>query len=199
MKIRMIVLAGMAAGAAVLAVSGCSRTAEAVGEGQEYRGGRYAEPAKAEEPAARGGRWLGAASATGDQPGGALVAAGPAADRTARDAVQAGELGNLAGTLRHDGAEWYLDAEDGSYLLHLGNPVYLERTGIKLRQGAAASVRGFRDGKEVSVVSMELGGKTYVFRSEDGRPLWAGGGNSAGTSRGGGRGGGQARTSGNRA
>jgi hypothetical protein len=113
----------------------------------------------------------------------------PASDRTGRDVADAGTLRTLAGTLASDGTEWYLDAADGRYLLHLGNTSYVEQIGLVLEAGDTVQVKGLVDADEVSVVSLQMGGETYTFRSEDGRPLWAGGGRGAG--RGGGQGSGR--------
>ncbi len=101
-----------------------------------------------------------------------------------------GTLRTLSGTLASDDTEWYLDSADGRYLLHLGNSSYVEQTGLVLEAGETAVVEGIVDADEVSVVSLEIDGKTFAFRSEDGRPLWAGGGRGAGrgTGQGSGRG-----------
>jgi hypothetical protein len=104
----------------------------------------------------------------------------PASERTGRDVADAGTLRTLSGTLASDDTEWYLDSAEGRYLLHLGNSSYVEQTGLILEAGETAVVKGIVDADEVSVVSLEIDGTTFAFRSEDGRPLWAGGGRGAG-------------------
>jgi hypothetical protein len=209
MRIRRIVMVGLGAGAVALALAGCTDTARGEGNGQDggqgYRGARYAQTRENQVLPARGnGRGQQAQSAdesAGEPTRGALRGAGdagrggvraaeePASDRTGRDVADAGTLRTLSGTLANDGTEWYLNAADGRYLLHLGNTAYVEQTGLALEAGDAAVVKGLVDADEVSVVSLEINGETYTFRSEDGRPLWAGGGRGAG--RGGGQGSGK--------
>jgi hypothetical protein len=178
MMIRSIVMVGLGIGAVALALAGCTRTALGDGSGrgdnQGYRGARNAQTLENQQQFTRGnGR-------------GAVE---PASDRTGRDVADAGTLRTLAGTLASDGTEWYLDAADGRYLLHLGNTSYVEQIGLVLEAGDTVQVKGLVDADEVSVVSLQMGGETYTFRSEDGRPLWAGGGRGAG--RGGGQGSGR--------
>jgi hypothetical protein len=207
MRIRSIVMMGLGVGAVALALAGCTRTAlgegNGQGGGQGYRGARYAQTRENQVQSARGnGRGQQAQSADDTARGalrgsgnagrgGARVAVDPASDRTGRDVADAGTLRTLTGTLANDGTEWYLNTADGRYLLHLGNTAYVEQTGLVLEAGEAAEVKGIVDAGEVSVVSLRMGGETYTFRSEDGRPLWAGGRGGAGRGgHGSGRGGG---------
>jgi hypothetical protein len=209
MRIRMIVMAGVAAGAVALALAGCTDTARGEGNGQVgqgYRGARYTQDSSYQGQAARGlGR--GQQAQPGDDAtrgalrgidgtgrGGVRGAVEPASERTGRDVGDAGTLRTLSGTLASDDTEWYLDSADGRFLLHLGNTSYVEQTGLVLEAGETAVVKGIVDADEVSVVSLEIDGKTFAFRSEDGRPLWAGGGRGAGrgTGRGTGQGSGRA-------
>jgi hypothetical protein len=205
MRIRRIVMVGLGVGAVALALAGCTRTAlgegNGQGGGQGYHGTRYAQNQANQAQSARGnGRGQQAQSAddiargalrgSGNAGrGGARAAIDPASDRTGRNVADAGTLRTLSGTLANEGTEWYLNAADGRYLLHLGNTSYVEQTGLVLEAGKAAVVKGFVDAEEVSVVSLQMGGETYTFRSEVGRPLWAGGGRGAG--RGGGQGSGR--------
>jgi hypothetical protein len=196
MRIRSIVFAGLGVGAVALALAGCTRTAlgEGTGQGggQGYHGARYEQDQENQVQSARGnGRGQQAPSAESAASGAlrgtgnagrseARAAVDPASDRTGRDVADAGTLRNLSGTLASDGTEWYLDALDGRYLLHLGNASYIGQTGLVLEAGKTAAVKGLVAADEVSVISLQVGGETYTFRSEDGRPLWAGGGRGAG-------------------
>ena len=93
---------------------------------------------------------------------------------TGRDVVSDGTAATLEGTLRYEAAEWYLDTDDGSFLLHLGNRDYLESSGVNLEEGAVIEADGFRTGSDVAVVSIRKDGKTFIFRDPDGTPKWAG-------------------------
>ena len=179
MRIRRIVMAGVAAGAVALALAGCTDTARGEGNGQGGEG--YRGALRGTEVSGRGG---------------VRSAVAPASERTGRDVADAGTLRTISGTLSSDDAEWYLDTGDGRFLLHLGNTSYVEQTGLVLEAGETAVVRGIVDADEVSVVSLEIDGKTFAFRSEDGRPLWAGGGRGAGRGTGRGSGQGSGRTGG---
>jgi len=202
-------MAGVAAGAVALALAGCTDTARGEGNGQGgqgFRGVRYAQYSSYQGLAARGlGRGQQAQPADDvtrgalrgtevSSRGGVRGVVEPASERTGRDVADAGTLQTLSGTLASDDTEWYLDSADGRFLLHLGNASYVEQTGVVLEAGETAVVRGIVDADEVSVVSLEIDGKTFAFRSEDGRPLWAGGGRGAGqgTGRGSGQGSGRA-------
>jgi hypothetical protein len=217
MKIRTLVMAGLGAGAVALALAGCTGGVGSRGDGQGigqnggqgYRGARAAQTEQSQAQASRGyGRIQQAQAADGSavEPaqgalrgtggngrgtGSGRAAVDPASDRTGRDVADSGTMRTLAGTLASDGVEWYLDTPDGRYLLHLGNTAYVEQTGIALEAGHEALVKGLMDAEEVSVISIELDGQTYAFRSEDGWPLWAGNG------RGGGRGAGRGYATGN--
>jgi hypothetical protein len=108
--------------------------------------------------------------------GAALVGASilVAHDLNGRDVVETGEMTALEGTLRYDASEWYLDTNDGSYLLHFGNRAYLEKTGMDLEEGERISVDGFAEGSDIAVVSVKSDGETFIFRNADGTPRWAG-------------------------
>lgn len=176
MKTRRVVVSIVAAGAVALAVMGCARTAQTRGDGPRYSDRGYAAPLQSDGVWARG-------------------VVDPASDRTGRDVAVIGALETLSGTLAESSGEWYLETETGRYLLHLGNAAFVERVGLKPEVGARVEVRGFVDGEEVSVVTVALGGRTYALRTEDGSPLWAGGGRGAAAGRGGqSRGAGQGRT-----
>jgi hypothetical protein len=202
MRIRRIVMVGLGVGAVALALVGCTRGAQGdgygQGGGQGYHGARYAQDAGTAALPARGsGRGLQApadGAARGTPRGAQAPGSGagrrvvdPASDRTGRDVAVTGAPRTLSGTLSSDGVEWYLDAADGHYLLHLGNSAYIAQVGLELAAGEPAVVRGLVDAGEVSVISLEYRGATYALRSEDGTPLWAGRGRGAGRGQGGGR------------
>ena len=100
--------------------------------------------------------------------------------QSGRSVVARASLGDLAGTLRYDGSEWYLDTGESTYMLHFGNSAYVESTGIDLQEGDLVEVRGFIDGKEVAVVTASVDSGVFTFRNEDGAPMWAGRGRREG-------------------
>ncbi len=116
MRIRRIVMVGLAVGAVVLALAGCTDTArgEALGEGggQGYRGERYAQNLENQGEAARGlGRGQQAQPADGVTRG-ALRSSGTAGRRAVRDAVEpasqrtgrdVADAGDSADPVRHAG------------------------------------------------------------------------------------------------
>jgi len=209
MRIRTFVMVGLGAGAIALALAGCTGglggrgDGQGIGQngGQGYRGARYAQTQQGQAQVARGyGRGLQAQPGDGRLIEPRRAAIDPASDRTGRDVADIGTLRTLTGTLSVDGTEWYLDAADGRYLLHMGNTAYVDQTGIALEEGKQALVKGLVDAEEVSVVSIQLDGKASAFRSEDGFPRWAGngrgGGRGAGRGSGAGQGAGAGRGSG---
>jgi hypothetical protein len=109
--------------------------------------------------------------------GGRIAEQGSAAsEQSGKSVVETGTLGELSGTLAYDGSEWYLETGSARFILHFGNSAYVESTGIDLREGETIDVRGFVSGEEIAVAAARTGDGVYTFRSEDGRPLWAGNG-----------------------
>jgi len=141
MKTRRIVV--VAAGAVALAMVGCSRTAQTAGDGQGYRGGRYAASAEGEELVGRAGGPGRQAFETLER----RETVEPASDRTGRDVADTGTLRSLAGKVAEQDGEWYLEADARRYLLHLGNASFVEQTGLDLKAGASVDVRWFVDGQ----------------------------------------------------
>lgn len=193
-------VAGLLAGALVL--SGCTRTGEVV---QGYQGRRYAEAAQAgrgdprHEPLAlRDG--LAAGGGYGQRGQGRLAEDGlgygqgygssralppQPTEVSGRGVVESGTLSSLTGTLEAEGTEWYLQAAERRFALHFGNTSYVQSTGVPLAPGASVQVRGFVDGNELAVASIDVDGQRFAFRTDEGVPLWAGRGRQSG---GGGRG-----------
>jgi hypothetical protein len=101
-------------------------------------------------------------------------------EQSGRIVVEKGNVADVKGTLRYDGSEWYLDTDDGSYILHFGNSAYVESTGMELQAEDPAEVRGFVSGEEIAVISAVHDAQIYTFRDEDGTPLWAGRGRREG-------------------
>ena len=185
MKIRFM-LAGVAAVAALaLAAAGCSKD-DGVSSGNH--GGRVAS----EQTQAGRGRWsvpaqeqiearpaaLGQGAQAPEEPRGAPESA---AESTGREVVEAGEPITAHGVLAYEAPEWYLDTAEERYLLHLGNAAFVDQAGIPLQSGAQATVRGFAEGEEMAVTTIEIQGTGYALRTEEGVPLWSG---AAGNGRG---------------
>lgn len=91
-----------------------------------------------------------------------------------RDFVRLGEINTLHGTLVQEGTEWTLRVSDKIYAIHLGPSEYRESNGYVLTDGAEATVKGFVYEQDVTVTTIETGGKVMTLRDETGRPAWAG-------------------------
>jgi len=90
-------------------------------------------------------------------------------------AEEKGELLTLTGVLSERDDEWYLETDEGVFQLGLGRPDYRESLGITLAPGVQALVRGhLADDQEISVVTCDIEGSRFTFRTEDGVPLWSG-------------------------
>jgi len=94
-----------------------------------------------------------------------------------RDIVDRGTRIEVEGSLVYEDGEWALKTASETYDVHLGNYSVLYPEGLGLKDGEKATVKGFVVGDDISAVSLTAGEKTYAFRGEDGRPLWAGNGN----------------------
>ncbi len=92
------------------------------------------------------------------------------------DFVELGQPGSISGHLVTKHGEWFLQTDSELYEVHLGNHEHRAAVGIDLSVGQKAEVTGFIYEKDIAVVNMVIDGKGYPFRSEDGRPLWAGSG-----------------------
>ncbi len=91
-----------------------------------------------------------------------------------REVVKRGETATITGFLRLEAGEWFVMTEEGEYELLLGNHEYRRRIGLRLRAGQEAAVDGFVYGRAVAVIRLGVGGREYLFRRDDGTPLWAG-------------------------
>ncbi|MBN1847098.1 MAG: DUF4405 domain-containing protein [Deltaproteobacteria bacterium] len=100
-----------------------------------------------------------------------------------RDFVGMGKPETLTGELVQKGDEWELKVGETLYEIHMGPSGYRNTRGLVLVDGAQAIVSGYLYGTDLSVTTIETGGKSVVLRDEAGRPAWAG----SSFSRGGGR------------
>jgi len=107
---------------------------------------------------------------------GSAAAGAFAADLVGREVVDQGIIGTVTGTLVYQDSEWFIDTEDGLFLVHLGNHDFVDGTGMELSEGDEATVYGFIAGQDIAAVNVTLGSEVYALRSEDGFPLWAGSG-----------------------
>ena len=62
------------------------------------------------------------------------------------------------------------------YAVHIGNEVYSESIGLKLKEGEIAEIEGFSVGSDIAACRITTGGKVYILRDENGVPLWRGNG-----------------------
>lgn len=107
---------------------------------------------------------------------GSAAAGAFAADLVGREVVDQGTIGTVTGVLVYQDSEWFIDTEDGLFLVHLGNHDFVDGTGMELNEGEEAIVYGFIAGQDIAAVNVTLGSEVYALRSEDGFPLWAGSG-----------------------
>lgn len=92
------------------------------------------------------------------------------------DFVQLGELSTVSGELVTQYGEWFLQTDSRLYEIHLGNHEHRRAIGVDLEVGREAEVKGFIYEDDIAVVSMIIDNHEYAFRTEEGRPLWAGAG-----------------------
>ena len=67
-----------------------------------------------------------------------------------------GTLETFEGRLSYGDPEWYLETDTGSIQLGLGNPSYLESTGLELEDDMEVAVEGYLTDDELSVVSLTV-------------------------------------------
>jgi hypothetical protein len=94
------------------------------------------------------------------------------------DYVRLGKQSSLNGILTQADGEWYLTTDGKEeYSLHLGNYEVMYPNGISLTSGQEAFVKGFVYDQDISAITVVSEGKSWEFRSIEGRPLWSGSGN----------------------
>jgi hypothetical protein len=91
-----------------------------------------------------------------------------------KDFARLGKSMDLKGTLEQMGDEWFLNAGDNLYALHLGPNVYRESKGFVLTEGNTADVKGFVYKDDVAVQEISSGGQYIKLRDNTGRSAWAG-------------------------
>ncbi len=101
-------------------------------------------------------------------------------DLKGRDFVRLGEFQTLRGDIYAERGEWILQANGAAYELHLGDHTHRERTGIRLEEGKMVTVSGYvysqrgADFIDLAVCTVQMDGREYRFREDDGTPLWRG-------------------------
>ena len=93
-----------------------------------------------------------------------------------RDFARLGKLATLTGTLVQKGDEWGVKVGDTVYDIHLGPSDYRTAREFHLKDGNKATIKGFVYKKDLTIVTIETGGKIITLRDETGRPAWAGAG-----------------------
>ena len=93
-----------------------------------------------------------------------------------REVVEMGVLQTIEGSLVEQDGEWYLQTGEFLYAVHLGNHDFIDSLEMDLNEGDRVTLQGFVQGEDIAAVNITTGGKTYLVRSEDGMPLWAGNG-----------------------
>ena len=98
-----------------------------------------------------------------------------------RDFVRMGSIETMTGHLVRKGNEWELKVGDAQYEIHMGPIEFRYAQGLVLTDGAQAVVTGFVYGTDLSVTTIETGGRSVSLRDASGRPAWAGTGFGRGT------------------
>jgi len=170
----------------LLLFAGCSDSGaqahSAGAAGEQHRGAAVSDG----QGQRNGARGLAAVDETVGGGGGARAGQSlePKGGRTEQVADRAGGVNaesklieSFAGTLVSDGTEWYLETDQGTTPIHLGNSAFVESTGLALEDGDAVELEGIVEEDGIAVVTLTVRGEEFRFRGEDGRPLWAGQGN----------------------
>lgn len=103
-----------------------------------------------------------------------------------RHFVQLGQFVTVTGTLKTQLGEWFLIENNTIYQIHMGDHKHREKTGIELKEGKKATLTGFLysqegyDNLDIAVCTIEIKGRVYRFRKDDGTPLWRGYGSQKG-------------------
>jgi hypothetical protein len=100
--------------------------------------------------------------------------AGAFAQPLGRDIVDSGRIATLSGRITEQDDELYLVTNQGKIALHLGPAWYREQIQFPARARGEATVEGYVDKKDMSPSRITFGGKSYLFRDNDGQPLWRG-------------------------
>lgn len=100
-----------------------------------------------------------------------------------RDFVRMGEVKTVTGSLVQKGDEWGLKVGDITYEIHMGPTDFRNAQGLVLKDGAGAVVTGYVYNTDLSVTTIETGGRSITLRDASGRPAWAGTGFSKGAGR----------------
>ena len=180
-KGRAVALFAVAAAVMAVVLAGCSesdRSAEA-GRGPAWRLAGGEEQGSAAGGTGGRGQWQGEAAEAGRQGRAERVERGPqdpvTAHRQAPAIEEKGDLVTVTGVLSEKDGHWYLESDGREYELGFGRPDYLEGTGIALAAGEVLTVRGHLiEGGELSVVTCDVDGRRFAFRTEEGVPLWSG-------------------------
>ncbi|MBN2547181.1 MAG: hypothetical protein JXB50_15370 [Spirochaetes bacterium] len=103
-----------------------------------------------------------------------IAAVSVSAETKGRDLVTKGELKTLEGTFVIDNSEWYLVVNNQKNLIHKGPEQFIAEKKINIEQNSLIKVYGYVYQDEITPIKIVSGNNEYVFRGEDGRPLWAG-------------------------
>jgi len=98
-------------------------------------------------------------------------------DLNGRDIANMGNIIIVDGILSFEEGELYLTTYDNiKYNVHLGPEFYSNEIGFKRdnMHGQSATVKGFYYEFDISAIQIDVGDMSYLFRTEDGLPLWRG-------------------------
>ena len=97
-----------------------------------------------------------------------------------RDIVDSGKPITVTGKLKAKGEEWAIVCDGKSYDIHFGRKSYREEQGVKLVDGATATIKGVELKGNITCFTLTTNGKTTKFRDKDGHPMWGGRGRHGG-------------------
>lgn len=103
-----------------------------------------------------------------------------------REIITSGVQMTLSGSLKPVGGRWFIAVENVLHEIILGHPDYIESEGVSLEEGKEVVVNGYFHAEAdeatgvMAVCTLEMDGRKYRFREDDGTPLWGGRGTGAG-------------------
>ena len=101
-------------------------------------------------------------------------------DLKGRDIAERGEKVELSGIFKVDDNELYLVTDSKELIIHLGPQWYSDEIGFSGKDWVEGTVKGFFYEQEISPITIQVDGKIYSFRDEDGLPAWRGRGERMG-------------------
>jgi len=103
-----------------------------------------------------------------------IAAVSVSAETKGRDLVTKGEEKTIEGNFIIDNDEWYLVVNNQKILIHKGPEQFIAEKKINIEKNSLIKVYGYVYQNEITPIKIVSGKNEYVFRNENGRPLWSG-------------------------